>query len=713
MRISNSFFRTEKNTPGDALAESYRLLHRGGYIRQSAPGLFAWLPLGQKGLDRIVRLFEEELGRAGAERADLSRMGAPEFFGSLRPSYKDLPIRVFQFCPGAREEANPREGLIGALKFLKTETVLLEKDEPSLEKAFGDFGRVYERIFRMAGMEPLIMPETSNPPGHASGLRFMLLTPETAEKPDIYWDEKETVEPLEKIDASLDSRIYRKILKFYAQHPEKTLKNMLYRADERENICVVIRGDRKIDMKKLRALLGCNLIRPLTSEEIAALGSYPGFISAIGLGVSVRVLVDGTVKYNKNYWDGGNQDMAFRKNVNFERDFTARESVDVREERVYAPGGESIMICDHCRYAASPVDAEFVREPVGMEEEMKSFMMIEQPEWVCTMDDNIVHYRKPLPHFLKNVVYRDPAGRLIIGVLRGDLEANPAKIAKILGCGDLEMADGPDFERLATLPGWVHSWGHDRGRSDIVFIADEALKVSRNLIGGWKEKDRDAFNVNYGREFTHAHEGDIAMAPDGAKCKWCAEGRLKKRGALELGRSLMTGPSPQGSNGALFVDRDGKDKPMLAAAFEADLGRLMAGAAEINRDEKGIIWPKRIAPYFISLITIGRTPEVMEQSEKVYGWIRSEGWDVLWDDREDVSPGAKLVDADLIGSPIRIVVSDRGLKQNTVEIKLRSEAKAENMILEETALLNAIKKLDAAIDQRESSLRDKTSSRAS
>ena len=698
MRISKSFFRTEKNAPGEVLAESYKRLHRGGFIRQTAPGVFAWLPLGQKVLGRIARLIKEELEAAGSEQVGLPGTSAPEFFGSLRSSYKDLPIRVFQFCPGARAEANPREGLIGAHQFLKNEAFLLEKDGPSLLKAFEAFTRAYNGIFLAAGMNPVAVAVTGFSPGQASGLRFMLLTPETAEKPDIYWDEKEPLEPLEKVDGSLDSKIYRKILKFYAQVPEKTLKNMLYRADEKENICVVIRGDRRIDLKKLKSILGCSLVRPLTSEEISALGSCPGYISAIGLGGAVRVMVDETVRYNKNYWDGGNRDMAFRKNVNFERDLAGRELVDIREERIQAAGGESIQICDSCGYAASPADAEFARDPVAWEEEMKPFMMIEQPEWVCTMDDNIVHYRKPLAHFLKNVVYRDPAGRLIIGVLRGDLEANPAKIARALGCGDLEMADGPDFERLATLPGWIHSWGHDQGRSDVVFIADEALQVSRNLIGGWKEKTRDAFNVNYGRDFAHRYEGDIALAPDGAKCRRCAEGRLKKRGAMELGRGLMNGTEFRDSTAGVFVDRDGKDKAMHTAVFEADLGRFMAGAAEIHRDDKGVIWPKRIAPYFIHLVTIGRSGEVMERSGQVDAWLRSRGWDVLWDDREDISPGAKLVDADLVGCPVRIVVSDRGLKQNTVEIKLRPDSKTENIALEETAIAAAITKLSSTAD---------------
>ena len=234
--------------------------------------------------------------------------------------------------------------------------------------------------------------------------------------------------------------------------------------------------------------------------------------------------------YNKNYWDGGNKELTFRKNVNFERDFGPRETVDLREDKVSGSGSDKLIICDHYGYIAGLEEAEFERESINLDQEMKEFIMIDQPEWVCTMDDMIRYYKEPRSHFIKNVVYKDPAGRLVIAVVRGDLEASPEKIANILDCGALQLAEEEDFERLQIQAGWVHSWGHDQGHPGVIYIGDESLRVSRNLIGGYKEATRDAFHVNYGRDFVCALEGDIVKVRTGAKCRRCRRGLLKREG---------------------------------------------------------------------------------------------------------------------------------------------------------------------------------------
>ncbi|MGQ9648233.1 MAG: proline--tRNA ligase, partial [Thermodesulfobacteriota bacterium] len=397
------------------------------------------------------------------------------------------------------------------------------------------------------------------------------------------------------------------------------------------------------------------------------------------------------------------------KNVNFDRDFEVKEMVDVREDKIYAPGSDQIVICDSCDYRANLAEVEFVREEVNMGEEMKEFMMIDQPEWVCTMDDNVEHYKKPKSHFVKNVVYKDKTGRLIIAVLRGDLDANPAKISKILDCGDLELAEDEDFERINTLAGWVHSWGHDEGRKDVVYVCDVALKVSRNLIGGYKEKDRDAFNVNYGRDFRCTYEGDIVSAPVGAKCKNCENGHLRERRGIELGHIFKHRHSYSAGPKANFIDRDGKEKAMWIGIGQIDLGRLLAGVVEIRHDERGITWPKSLAPYLISLVTIGQSQKVKEESEKVYKILKRQGWEALWDDRENASPGEKLVDGDLIGSPIRVLISERTLKKNCLEIKLRSGGEAEYVTLEENLIVAAIRKFDEILNEKEQGLLNNSS----
>lgn len=687
------------------------------------------MPIGSRVQKHVLKIIEQELRGLGAEPIRLpvtilppgestgeqnkttsERDGilnvagdaaAIDLFVSIRPSYKDLPVRFFQFLIVPRERISAREGLIQGYEFSAEETYLFEPDEQSLEATLAAFGHAYERIFKKLELEPVHRIIQSAFRERNLGLRYILLTPQVPEKLDLTWDEREELRAIEEIDCATDYKAYRSILKFYAEHPEKTLKNLLYRMDEKEDVCITIRGDYSIDLNKLKKELHYNLIRLLAEDEIQRLGSFPGFISALGLKKDVRVLVDESVRHNKNYWDGGNKELTFKKNVNFERDFGPGETVDVREDKVGEAGGDKIFLCDRCGYQAGLEEAEFDRESVNLDQEMKEFMMIDQPEWVCTMDDMARHYKEPRSHFLKNVVYKDLIGRLIIAVVRGDLEASPVKIANILGCEDLRLAEEEDFERRQIQAGWVHSWGHDQGRGDVVYVGDESLRVSRNLIGGYKEATRDAFHVNYGRDFKCALEGDIVKARAGAKCRRCPDGSLKERRGIELGKLSKHFPSPRGLHKVPFIDREGKEKEAWRGTFRIDLDRIISAVVELHHDDRGIIWPWSVAPYQSTLVSIGRTARVMEESERIYKLLEARGWDVLWDDREDVSAGAKLMDADLIGNPLRIVVSDRSLKEDRVEMKLRSGDKAEHVKLAERSLIAALENLEKSIAERE------------
>ena len=738
MIISKSFFKTEKNAPSDAVFISHKLLYRGGFIRQVATSRYALLPLGMRVQKKIIKAIEEELEAIGAMRMELplahpieilavtnrnkawrghiikandrtgqkillNATGASlmtELFRSIKPSYKDLPINVYLFLPKFRDELRPQGGLINASEFLMKDAYNFEATEESFMKTYKDYWCAYDRIFRRVGIETVPVIAKSGVREVDFSHKFVLITPDVIEKLNIFWDEDEKIEEMEIVDVSRNYKRYKKIIKIYNQHPEKTIKNMMYKVNEKDNICVTIRGDYKIDFTKLRRFLKYKQIRPLTAGEIKELGSHIESVSSIGLNRKVKVIVDETVKYNKNYWDGGHRNRVFRKNVNFERDFEYKDTFDIHENKIYNIGGENIVTCDCCGYKADIKEAEFVCEEVNKDEEMKEFKMINQPEWVRTMEDNLEYYKKLKSHFIKNVVYRDKKERLIIAVVRGDLEASPLKISKLLGCGELELADDGDLASIGTKSGWVHSWGHDEGRDNVIYVCDEALKVSRNLIGGYKEQIRDAFNVNYGRDFKCNYEGDIASAYDVAKCKHCKDGYLRVRKGIEMGHIFKYDQYYSKYQKAYFVDKDGKEKPMWMGEYRIGIGRVIAGVVEISHDKRGIIWPKNIAPYLISLVTIGKSKEVMAESEKIYKILQGQGLEVLWDDRRDASPGVKLIDADLIGSPIRIVLSERSLEKGCVEMKLRSEENIEYVKFDKQNIISAVKNLEKVLDER-------------
>ena len=135
--------------------------------------------------------------------------------------------------------------------------------------------------------------------------------------------------------------------------------------------------------------------------------------------------------------------------------------------------------------------------------------------------------------------------------------------------------------------------------------------------------------------------------------------------------------------GCSFLDRDGQQKPVIMGSYGIGLGRLLACVAEEHHDEHGLVWPVTIAPYQVHLVLLrGKgAGEAEKVAEKLYADLESAGLEVLFDDRDE-SPGVKFNDADLIGLPVRITVSERALGQGGVELKLRNSPKRSILPLE-------------------------------
>ena len=158
------------------------------------------------------------------------------------------------------------------------------------------------------------------------------------------------------------------------------------------------------------------------------------------------------------------------------------------------------------------------------------------------------------------------------------------------------------------------------------------------------------------------------------KCKKCKR-KLEKKECIEGGHIFNLGTDYSKSMNILFVDKDGKKKPIVMGCYGLGLGRLMASIIEVHHDNKGIIWPKEVSPFDIHLIAIENNKKVRGQAEKIYRDLQNKGFDVLFDDRDE-TPGIKFVEADLIGIPLRLVVSEKTIKQDSVEVKERNKKKS-------------------------------------
>ena len=160
-------------------------------------------------------------------------------------------------------------------------------------------------------------------------------------------------------------------------------------------------------------------------------------------------------------------------------------------------------------------------------------------------------------------------------------------------------------------------------------------------------------------------------------CPDCKNSDFEEKKAVEVGNIFKLGDKYSLPFDLKFRDKDGKEKPVIMGCYGIGLSRLMAAIVEVNNDSKGIIWPGKVAPFDVHLIKIENSKEVKKAAEKLYKDLQESGIEVLYDDRDDKTAGEKFAEADLIGIPVRAVISLKTIEKKSVEIKKRQEKNAE------------------------------------
>ena len=184
-----------------------------------------------------------------------------------------------------------------------------------------------------------------------------------------------------------------------------------------------------------------------------------------------------------------------------------------------------------------------------------------------------------------------------------------------------------------------------------------------------------------GKALCHfAENREIATKKEGDKCPLCDQ-KIKKSKAIEVGNIFKFGTVYAEKMNMYYADEKGNSKPVYLGSYGVGITRTMAAVCEVSHDEKGIIWPEQVAPFKVHLLVLSDESEVMSQAEKVYQNLQKAGIEVLFDDRTDVSAGEKFADADLIGIPVRLVVSEK-VGKGRVEWKERDREKTEILPVE-------------------------------
>ena len=554
MLVSRILEKTRRDVPGDADAPSHRLMLRAGLIDQLAAGLYSYLPLAWRSLQKIERIIREEMDNAGAQELRMpalqpvelwEKSGRSEVMGEnmfrvrdrrgrslvIAPtheevitnivkanvhSYRDLPRSLYQIQTKFRDEERPRAGLLRVREFDMKDGYSFDADEEGLDISYRGMAQAYERIYERCGLDVVMAEADSGAIGGKDSHEFMALA----------------------------------------------------------------------------------------------------------------------------------------------------ES-----------GEDTILMCENesCSYAANDEKATFVKRPPETHEDALPLSKVHTPG-VKTIDDLSNFLGVPAAQTLKAVFYRAD-GEFVFVVIRGDLDVNEVKLANTLNApANLRIATEDEVARAGLVAGSASPIGVDRIR----VVADDSVLSGANFVVGANEDGYHLRNANYGRDFDADVMADIALAKVGDLCAECGSPMAARRG-IEVGHVFKLGTRYSEALGAYFPTQDGEQRPIIMGCYGIGVGRLLAASIEQNHDDKGIVFPPEIAPYDVWITALNYDDQdVARQARALHDDLQASGFQTLLDDRDE-SAGVKFNDADLLGLPVRIVVSRRNLAQGVVEIKPRRGEKAERV----------------------------------
>ncbi len=358
------------------------------------------------------------------------------------------------------------------------------------------------------------------------------------------------------------------------------------------------------------------------------------------------------------------------------------------EFHVLAQSGEdAIAFSDGSNYAANVETAEALAIESGSEEQLET-ATVETPGY-NSIDEVSQFLKVDSNKCLKTILVKGEEEAVIALVLRGDHELNEIKAEKIEGIlVPLEMANDAQIEKVAHCkPGSIGPVG-----LTIPIYADRSALMVTNFICGANDTGKHLINVNWQRDLDTAVSVDIRNVIDGDPSP-DGKGTLSIERGIEVGHIFQLGTKYSQSMNATVLNENGKATVTTMGCYGIGVSRIVAAAIEQNHDDNGIIWPNNIAPFNIVIIPLNmhKSPEVQQAAESLYQSLMDKGIDVLLYDKKE-RPGVMFADMELIGIPHRIVIGDRGLKNNSVEYKSRTDSDSQDVAIDEIFefVLNAI-----------------------
>ncbi|MEW6050986.1 MAG: proline--tRNA ligase [Candidatus Zixiibacteriota bacterium] len=571
MRWSQTYIPTLRENQSEAELISHQLLLRGGYIRKLAAGVYLYLPLMQRVIEKFANIVRDEMNKAGALEITMSVLCPAEVWqqtgrystvgkeqmrmkdrhqhemilcgtheetvtsllaGEVK-SYRQLPLNLYQIQVKFRDEIRPRFGLMRGREFIMKDAYTFDADEQSFMVAYEKMVQAYFNIFRRAGIDVVKVESDTGAMGGKAAHEFMMLVDTTA-------------------------------------------------------------------------------------------------------------------------------------------------------------GEEVILFCDKCDYAANREKAPFKDLAKIPAEPVKKPMQVVDTPGAATIEEVTSFLKVDATRLVKTLIYMAD-GQPVAALVRGDRELNEVKLKNALSCNELVMANADQVQQYTKAP---VGFAGPVGLKEVPILVDPLVAGLVNFVVGANQNEKHIINVNLDRDFKATRMVDLSQAQGGDGCPKC-DGRLTAKKGIEVGNTFMLGTKYSIPLNATFLDAEGKEHPMIMGSYGIGITRTPQAAIERYNDEKGIIWPKHLAPYLVEIIPLNVEKEHIRQaSEKVYADLAAAGIDALMDDRDERA-GVKFNDADLIGLPIRLTIGDKSLKDGKVEIKARRSAAVELVSIGE--VVAAVKKLAAEL----------------
>ncbi|MED4787184.1 proline--tRNA ligase [Bacillus atrophaeus] len=340
-------------------------------------------------------------------------------------------------------------------------------------------------------------------------------------------------------------------------------------------------------------------------------------------------------------------------------------------------GEDTIAYSDESTYAANIEMAEVINRDASSSEEPKALEKVHTPD-VKTIEQLSGFLDIPPEACIKSVLCKAD-DRFVLVLVRGDHEVNDIKVKNLLQAEVVELASREEVvQQLGTEPGFV---GPVEVSKKVEVYADLAVKAMVNAVSGANEQDYHYKNVNVGRDAAIKEYADLRFIQEGDPSP-DGKGTIRFAEGIEVGQVFKLGTRYSEAMNATYLDENGRSQPMLMGCYGIGISRTLSAIAEQHHDEKGLIWPKSVAPYDLHILALNMKNDAQKElAEKLYETFKTEGYDVLFDDRAERA-GVKFADSDLIGLPIRITVGKRA-DEGIVEVKIRKTGESSEVSIEE------------------------------